>query len=69
MSKTYEQIYMEGIESLKESNAQLAEIERSRITDYLKLRIEHHYGCRGLVSTCEQCIVLRQVISFVNKED
>lgn len=38
------------------------------IQNYLEGRIKGHYGCRGLVSRCESCIVFRQVIAFIEKE-
>jgi hypothetical protein len=38
------------------------------ILNYLDDRIKGHYGCRGLVSRCESCIVFRQVIAFIEKE-
>jgi hypothetical protein len=69
MSKNYEKIFSETFDDFKKIQEEKIIIERSRIAGYCQIRIDHHFGCRGLVSTCEQCIVLRQVIEFVNKED
>lgn len=68
MSRTYEEIFAEAFDNFKENQLALAEIERNRIVSYCQIRIDHHYGCRGLVSTCEQCILLRQIIDYVNGE-
>ena len=69
MTKSYEEIFSDSFERMKELQEDRVTIERNRIANYLQIRIDHHFGCRGLVSTCEQCIILRQVIEFVNKED
>jgi hypothetical protein len=69
MSKNYEKIFSETFDDFKKIQDGKIIIERNRIAGYCQIRIDNHIGCRGLVSTCEQCIVLRQVINFVNGED
>jgi len=68
MSKSYEEIFSDSFERFRELQQERIDIERSRIAKYLQIRIDHHFGCRGS-KYCEQCILLRQVISFVNGED
>jgi hypothetical protein len=68
MSKSYEEIFSDSFERMQELQEERVTIERSRIVNYLQIRIDHHFGCRGS-KYCEQCILLRQVINFVNEED
>jgi hypothetical protein len=40
-----------------------------KLLNYLDGRIKGHYGCRGLLMSCEVCLVFRQVINFVEEGD
>ena len=68
MSKNYEKIFSETFDDFKKLQDQKIIIERYRIASYCQIRIDNHFGCRGS-KYCEQCILLRQVINFVNEED
>jgi hypothetical protein len=68
MSKNYEKIFSETFDAFKKIQDEKIIIERNRIAGYCQIRIDHHFGCRGS-KYCEQCILLRQVINYVNEED
>jgi hypothetical protein len=42
---------------------------RHKLVAYLDGRIKGHYGCRGLLMSCEVCLVFRQVINVVEEGD
>ena len=42
--------------------------ERERVIEFVNERISTHFGCHGLRKGCARCILLRQVIEFVENK-
>lgn len=58
MTDGQKQIYSAGVHDGRE----MRDLE---LVVFLEHRISNHVGCRGLVSTCVQCIFARQILSLV----